>query len=220
MPTTLDYKTAIIAKGFDAVTQASAILGAINAARTDLANERRWGCLQVLGNTSLTTTIGSPIVATTGIADLLYIDAVRLQQGTTQGWDLDPIDLQEFRRLENLDRANGMPNYWAAAAGASPAAIRVGPRPDQVYTLVVDYVKQLTDLAADADPDVFPVAFKSAIVWKACEHLSFRTRQPDALQLAQRAYGFELAKLSQAEGLGQRQSSEQVASSGYWDWCS
>lgn len=215
--TLLDYKNGVAAKGFDSVTQATALLDAVNSARRDFVNERRWGFLQALGNTTLTTTLGVPTVATSTITDLLYIDAVRMQQGTT-GYDLQPTDLQKFRRLENLDRVNGLPRWWTAPPGASPAAIRLGPRPDGVYTLVLDYVKTVADMATDADPEtIIPLACKTAVVWKACEHLAFRTRQPDALSLAERKYGLELAKLTQAEGLGQRQESTQVVDSGYWD---
>lgn len=215
--TLLDYKNAVVAKGFDSVTQATALNDAVNSARRDFLNERRWGFLQSLSNTTLTSTIGQATVVTSPVADLLYIDAVRLQQGT-QGITLTPLELQEFRRLENLDRVNGVPVYWTAPPGAVPSAIRLGPRPDAAYTLVLDYVKSAVDLATDGTSDsVIPEACKTAIVWKACEHLSFRTRQENAQAMAQRSYAFELAKLSQAEGMGQRQQSEQVGNSGYWD---
>lgn len=215
--TLLDYKNDAIAKGFDNVTSATALTVAINAARRDFLNERRWGFLQTLGNTTLTATIGQATVATSGLTDLLYIDAVRVQQGTV-GYDVIPLDLQEFRRIENLDRVNGLPRWWTAPPGAGPAALRLGPRPDAAYTVVLDYVKKATDLAVDADPDnVIPDACRTAIAWKTSEHLSFRLNQFDKQTVAQRSYGIELAKLSQAEALGQRQRSEQVSESGYWD---
>lgn len=216
--TLLDYKTAVYNKGFDSVTQGTVVADAVNAARAELLNERRWGFLETLGNATLTTTVGQSTVATATITDLLYIDAVRMQLNN-QGYTLTPLALQEFRRLENLDRTNGAPTWWTAAAGAGPATIRLGPRPDQVYTLLVDYVKSTIDLANDATAEpTLPANFKTAVVWKACEHLAFRLRQPDTQQLANRNYGLELAKLVRQEGMGQRQESQQVAESGYWDY--
>ena len=158
-------------------------------------------------------------MATSPITDLLYLDAVRLQDAAGNGYDLTPADsLQNFRRLANLDHVKGMPVYWAAVPGATPPNIYLGPRADRVYTLVVDYVKTAADFAAAGDTEtVIPQTFKSAVVWKAIEHMCFRRGDPQGLGMASQMYTNEVLKLASQESMGDRQRADEVVSSGFWD---
>lgn len=213
------YVDAVVAHGYDVTTQATPILAAVNLSRQDLLNERRWGFLQTLGNAALTTTANQEATSTAGIADLLYLDAVRMQDTASTGYELEPVsDLQEFRRLANLDRTASVPIYWMARPGATPPNIYLGPRPNAVFTLLVDYVQTAADLATvGATEAVIPQNFIPAVAWKAVAHMAFRGRDQAGMSLANQSYAIEVAKLASQEEMGQRQRADSVVSSGYWD---
>jgi hypothetical protein len=211
LTTLLDYKTAVMAAGFDRVTDDDALVDAINEARETLKEERRWSWSGVVGNTTLTLAYDTPSEALNGITDLAYVDAVRIEIGNTQP-TLEYRNLQALRDKEHDDRSPGVPLYWTEAAGQ----LRFWPSPDQAYTVTVDYIRTLTDLAVDADIDAdIPPAFKASVKWKAVELLSFRTRDYQGMQMAQGMYAAELRRKVGGEAISQRQTSRQVGQSAH-----
>ncbi len=206
--TILDYKNAIRARGYDG-TSDTTLVEAIGEARDNVASERRWSWLEVSGSTSLVLAYDTPSESLAAVADLLYVDAVRLEYGTDRPW-LDYLKPQELRDREHSDRAVGVPQYWTQAAGQ----IRVWPSPNQAYTLSIDYVRALTPPDND-DTDVdlaVPAHFKGLIAWKACVLLAFRQREAWAMQYASDEYERELRRKISGESLGQRQTTDQVKS--------
>jgi hypothetical protein len=209
LTTLLDYKTAVMSAGYDRVTDDDALLDAINEARQSVKEERRWSWSGVFGNTTLTLTYDTPSVALNGIADLAYVDAVRIEFGTTY-LTIDYASPQKLRDLEHNDRAPGEPQYWTEAAGQ----LRFWPSPDKAYSVSVDYVRTMTDLAVDTDIDSdIPPAFKALVKWKAVEALCFRTRDFQGSQIAEGKYLAELRRKINGEAVTQRQTAQQVRSS-------
>lgn len=204
-------RTAIQARGYgtDTATQQTAM---VNAVYREIAGQHRWPWLEAQSST-LTTTIGDPDYATTGIsADLMYIDAVRLTRGTTY-LPLEYIAPQDFRDLEHVDRDNGEPIYWTYMN----YNLRLWPRPDQVYTVTVDYLFRPTDLSADSDQPLFDATYHDVLVWGAIRDLAFRERDWSAKNFADAEYSARFGKMERAYGMKQRQNSSHVQGSKFWD---
>lgn len=79
---------------------------------------------------------------------------------------------------------NSVPTHYYIKSGA----IGFWPAPADVYTVTVDYYKNLTELSADADTPIVPVAYREALVQYALsmEH-DFNT-DPDLAQKAMNRY--------------------------------
>lgn len=208
LTTLLQYKTAVRAAGYDG-SDDTALLDAINEARRSIVDERRWKWMEAVGNTALVLAYDTPSVAL-NVVDLLYVDAVRIQFGTERPL-LTWLPLQELREKEHDDRTPGVPRYWTQAAGQ----LRVYPSPDKAYTISLDYMKTITDLAVDADVDGYlPVSFKGLVKWKAAALMAFRQRDGLGMQSAEAAYQAELTRKAGQDSIDQRQHSQQVKS--YW----
>lgn len=215
--TLTDYTADVTNKGFDSVTQDPAITAAINAARRRILSARRWAWMRVLGNSTVNLVAGTNSAALTGITDLLYVDAVRLELNGT-GYDLEPLPLEQLREYQNSYRARAIPEYWACVDGATPADIFVWPTPDAAYTARIDYVQTAADLS-DASPTetVLPGVLRDAVSWGAAVDLSYRLRDQPGAQSAQGMYLAEVGQVATQERAGSRQSSKQIRKSGQWD---
>ena len=203
MATLLDYKNAVAAKGYEAVTTASAITAAINAARRRVVNARRWTFLEAAP---------APLVTTAGAAGITVsaawrIDAVRIGQGNS-AWDLQYRPVQEVRRRQTEDTVPGTPRFWSKRAGQ----LIFYPIADGVYNVTVDYVGEtLPMLVADADVEtMFEDTFIDVIAWAAARELSFRMRDYNAIAAADSEYQTLLAALIRDDNTTQRQSARQV----------
>lgn len=206
LTTLLQYKTAVTSAGFDSVSDSTALLDAINEARQSIADERRWPWLEATGNTTLVLAYDTPSEALNGITDLLYVDAVRLELNGTY-LEISYLTPQDLRDKEHIDRSPSIPLFWTQSAGQ----LRVYPSPDQAYVVSVDYIKTITPLAADADPDDFvPPDFKALVKWKAVEALAPRVRQFQLAQHATMMYDRELRRKEGRDAVKQRQTSQQV----------
>lgn len=201
--TLLDYKNAVLAKGFEAVTTAPAITAAINAARRRIVNARRWTFLEA-EDTSLVTAYG---VATVAVSSAWRIDAVRASQsGSTR--ELEYRTPQEIRRLALQDSLPGTPYYWSKRAGN----IIFYPVPDGVFALTVDYVKETVPaLVADGDVEtVLEDTMVDCVAWAAVRTLSFLMRDYNAVSFADSEYQTLIAAAIRDDNTPQRQSARQV----------
>jgi hypothetical protein len=118
---------------------------AINSVNRRIEGMHRWPWQEA--TTGYGRTRSRPPARLTSLpADLLHIDTVRLENGTTY-LDLEWERPVEIRRLLHLDRDNGTPTLWTKWNGQ----ILVYPRADLAYTATLDYIKDPVDLVADGD---------------------------------------------------------------------
>lgn len=208
MTTLLQYKTAVTARGYDAVTAAPAILDAINGARHDVLDHRNWSFLEA--SASLATVAGTATVALTSITDLLRVDAVRLSLSGA-AYPVSYLPPQQFkdRRQEDL-LSRAAPSYWTIYDDV----LNLWPVPDQAYTVTVDYTAKPADLAGDADTCPIPSNAKDTVAWGAAKYLAFRQRDPAAMQLAEAQFERGLARLARNDERQQRQTPSRVRQSG------
>ena len=67
-------------------------------------------------------------------------------------------------------------------------SIGLWPSPNDVYTVNVDYYKVPTELSADADTPIIPVAYREALVQYALSHEHDFNTDPDLAQKAMNTY--------------------------------
>ncbi len=208
-------QTAVQNRGYSTDTSAAQI-DIINSVYRELRSERQWWWLEKQ-DTSLLTTIGVGTVSHSTIADFLHPTAVRIQLPTNpypQGvYDLTYMPPQEMRSNEHLWRDQGIPEYWSEQAGV----FHFWPIPDQVYTVVVDYIRDPGDLVLTTDVPVFPAVYHDVLVWGAVAELTFRERDVFNNRTAMEVYQAKLEKMRKADSIRQRQSSRYVTRSGMYD---
>jgi len=170
---------------------------------------RRWYFLETQAANLVTVAGTSAVPVTT--ADLLHIHAVRQAQGTNYP-DLDPMELQQLRSLRHQDRTPSTPYAWAQANGT----IELYPIPDKVYALTVDYSKHPTAPTTGADLLVIPSAYINVLVFGVAEMLAFRQRDWNAVAGFKGEYKEAIKEMIGAENIKQRQASDTIGSSDFW----
>lgn len=210
-PTLTQLQSSIQARGHGADT-VSAQTDAINATLRRLYGMRRWQFLDARAPTNLLATVNNPVVSLTGVADLLHVDAVRVEKGLDT-WDLDYLPAEELRRREWADRQADRPLYWTRQGDE----LWLYPRPNQAYIVGVDYIKTPVDLVAGADRAALPATYTDVVVWGALIDLAFRQRDWNAAAIAERQFEKRLAEMIVQFGLKQRQTSSQVAAWDGWE---
>jgi hypothetical protein len=197
--------------GTDTATQQ---LEALNEEVRELYLERKWQWREA--TTTLTATIGNNAVAlTAGIGQVL---TVRLQDSTVAAYDLEWLEPEDFRDIEQGDipAENGRPSYWTRFANA----LRLWPRPDKAYTVVVDYVIVRTADLASGDEVPLPYEYEDIVVYGVVYRMAIRQRD---FQLAEWAYGkrgelFALAAKDDDNRQRQRESIVVQSPSRWQEW--
>lgn len=208
--TLVTLRTAVKNAGYDQITPAI-IDEAIRAAIKRILNAGRWPWRETQ-STTLTTTVANPSVAL-ATADIVHVHSVRLQVGTAYT-DLEYRTLEELRRLRHLNRDTATPSYWSQGNGT----LEFFPIPDKAYTVVLDYANFPTTLpTADGDVSPIPSAWDDTTVWGAVSKLAFRQRDVNAKNQADGEFLSQLRDMKGAYNIRQRQSSDQVARSSFWD---
>lgn len=205
-----EYVTLVRDKGYDGTSGTTdAMVGrAVNAARRRLIKDRRWRFLET-ANTSLVTVALNPVVSLASITGLAHVDAVRpVLAGVERETEFQP--LQELRHRQTVLPATGIPHTWTRRN----ASLLLYPTPDVVYTLNIEYVARLDDLAG-ATEDTIPEDLQDLVAWAAVPDLAFRQRDSAAMQMAEAQYQQLLRQAAAQENVQQRQASRQVRS-GYW----
>lgn len=205
-------RTAIQQRGYASDT-ATAQTELLNSVYRRLSGMRRWPWLET-GTAGLVTIVGqSAYNLLSTVPDFLHVDAVRLEIGT-EYYDLEYEREQDFRSLQHTDRTNGIPSLWTLRGRAD---LNLHPRPDRVYTVTVDYLKDPPDLLSDSDQPLVPATYQDILVWGAIVELAYRERDWQGVQVADANYGQRLLDMMLEYGLTQRQTSTQVVQSGTYD---
>lgn len=91
--------------------------------------------------------------------------AYRVSDGLSQEKELAWMDYDLFRKQFYLgSQTAGNVQYWSVSPDE---AFLIGPAPDSAHFIRADYIKDYTDLTADADIPVIPTRFHMIIVWRA-----------------------------------------------------
>jgi len=201
-------RTALQARGYatDTATQQTEL---INAVYREVSGYRRWDWLQAAGGS--TTVVGQDTVSTGGITNLVSIDTVRVLFGTSY-YDLEYLTPTEFDTRAYVDRDVGTPQYWTYQKGD----LYLWPRPDKVYQVDINYIKDPPDLTADADTPLFPATYHDLLVWGALRDIAHRERDWAASDHANARFETLLARMTAAHGMKQRQAPRQVRRSDFW----
>lgn len=117
------------------------------------------------------------------------LDANNILAVTIQGSANKRLVYWPFNQLRNDQpdfdaEGSSVPQRYYLRAGK----IGFWPQPDAVYSVAIDYYKTITELSADADEPIIPVAYRESLVQYALslEH-SFNT-DPDLAQMAMNRY--------------------------------
>lgn len=207
---------AISSRGYsfpqDITDPANPVVQALNTNYRKVCGAQRWPFLEK-EDSSITTALGQGSYSLSSITDLRQLDAVRLQdpQGNTR--DLDNVEPQEFKSYiaGDLD-GDGTPQRWTQHAGN----LLLWPVPDGPYTLLIDYICQVPDLAAADDVPVLPVTYHDVLVWGAILELAYRERDLLSQELGASYYQELYQQMKDEYLLRQRQTSSTVKRSGYW----
>lgn len=206
--TRAELKTSIQALGYGTDTD-TAQNEAINSTIRRVEGYKRWPW-QETESTAITLALAAKTLASVP-ADVLHVDAVRLQSGTDE-YEPEFKPAQEVRRLLHLDRDNGTPRYWTKYAGS----ILIYPRADRAYTGTLDYVKDPADLSADGNSPLVPATYHDVIKWGSVAQLAYRERDWQAVDHADKMYAIAFAEMNAAVGVLERQNASHVKRSGHW----
>lgn len=123
------------------------------------------------------------------VSEFADIDQNNIVSVAIQGANQRKLSYWPFNQLRasapDFDAiGNGLPNRYYLKAGK----IGFWPVPNAEYTVAVDYYKAVTEMSADADEPILPVAYREALVHYALslEH-NFNT-DPDLAQAAMNRY--------------------------------
>ena len=186
----------------------------INQAYRRVATTRRWVFLDAQATIATNTSTDQYSLSdlTYGITDLQHINAIRSEKGTDY-YDFDFMPPDDFRDLQHAFRDAGVPRYWTRIGDY----IKVWPQPDAVYTLTVDYTKEITDLVNDDDVTLIPDGYVDVLVWGTIISMAYRERDWDGHNFARQMYAEKLGELESEWGMTDRQTPKQIGESGYYD---
>ncbi len=123
--------------------------------------------------------------------------AYRLTDGAATERELMWLDYDQFRKQFIMGTpATGSVQYWSV----SPTeGFLIGPTPDAAHFLRADYVKDYTDLVADADVPAIPARFHMLIVWRALMEYGGFDAASEVYQRAQNNYIVAWPQLVQSQ---------------------
>lgn len=208
--TLAEILTSIRAKGFETDTDAQQRV-AVNSVYRRINGMRRWPYLE-RRSTALLTTANQPNVSLINFPALMWIDAVRLKQGT-EDFTLTYRAPQELREDQAYWPDAGVPDHWTQAAGE----LVLWPTPSAAYTVVLDYTTTPADLTLDADVPVFDSTYHDLLVWGAVVELGFRQRDANLMSMAKTEFNERLTEMVRSYGIRQRQGTLAVQPNEWWD---
>lgn len=190
----------------------AAQLTMLNQVQRRISNARRWTFL--LTTSTKVATVNNPgVVFDTTLGETKRIDAVRLEDSGSNGFELTPIELQTIRQYIVEDEATGKPEYWARRG----QEILLYPIPDAAYTIVIDSVINPAVIASEATNVSIPDSHVDILTWGIIQQITFRERDWDGHNFARQMYSELFTEMIGQYGMLQRQSSTHVISSGQWD---
>lgn len=210
--TLIQLRTAVEDHGFgtDLASQQTTWL---NEEYRNVSGMRRWKWLEA---TTTAATVAGTSAYTPVATDIRNYDAVRAADSQGNEVYLDPRPTQWVReQLQRyplvVDRAP--PRYWARWAGQ----IILYPIPDAVYTLTIDYVRNVTAMVADGDTPSIPEAYDDILVWGAVARSAVRQNNWLTRDFAVQQKESLLSRMEAEEGIEQRQGPIEVEWTGFWD---
>lgn len=151
---------------------------AINECYRELVQYRDWWWLR--RQASGTLTAGSTVLAEPSDVKDQAIQQIRVRDTSGTETPLAEVGPEAFRTLAQELTTRGLPTYWAwmlATTGAQTAHdIQVLRVPDQAYTVVVDYLVEVTPLVQPTDKPLVPQDHQDILVWGAITDLAARQR--------------------------------------------
>lgn len=193
--------------------QAAAQLEWLNTEYRSLGGLRRWKWLEA--RTTVATVAGTSSY-TPSATDIRNYDRIYVADSagndTFMEWKPTQWVVERQHRFNQLsDR--GIPRYWSLFAGA----IQLYPIPDAVYTLQIDYTKNITPMAAPTDVPLLPEAYDDILVYGAAARAAARANnwiiRDDFRGQKQQLINEMLAEYAK----DQTQNSDEVEWTGIWD---
>lgn len=123
--------------------------------------------------------------------------AYRVADGVSQERELEWMDYDTFRKqFYTASHSAGTVQYWSISPSEE---FLVGPTPDSAVFLRADYIKDYTDMAADADTASIPSRFHMLIVWRALMEYGGFDAAGEVYQRAERNYTLGWPQLVQSQ---------------------
>lgn len=121
----------------------------------------------------------------------------RVTDGITQEKDLTWMDYDSFRKAFLTGyHTPGSVQYWSISPSEE---LLIGPTPDSAHFVRSDYIKDYTDMAADADTVLIPPRFHMLIVWRALMEYGGFDAAGEVYQRAERNYTLGWPQLVQSQ---------------------
>lgn len=196
--------------GFD--TEDAQLL-ALETAQSTIDNYRRWSFNDRNEIVPLPAGQSNISLETDLVGEVRFLDAVRVVGGS----ELEFMPYQQFRHWSNsIPAASGAPERWTRHADE----VLVWPVPTETIQLSVDYnerAPRISTLDPATDQLAAPAPYEELIVLGAIRDLAFRERDWDARAAAQQDYAQLLADFTAEHGVQQRQTSDRVVASGFFE---
>lgn len=123
--------------------------------------------------------------------------AYRVADGVGSERELAWLDYDQFRKQFFLGaQAPGAVQYWSVSPQEE---FLIGPTPDSAHFIRADYVKDFTDMAADADVPQLPARFHMLIVWRALMEYGGFDAASEVYQRAEKNYTLAWPQLVQSQ---------------------
>ncbi len=123
--------------------------------------------------------------------------AYRLTDGANTEQALAWLDYDQFRQRYMVgSQTPGQSQYWSIAPDE---AFLIGPTPDSAHFVRADYVKDYSDLTADAQIPSIPARFHMLIVWRALMEYGGFDAAGEVHQRASSNYNLMWPQLTQSQ---------------------
>jgi len=123
--------------------------------------------------------------------------AYRIADGSTIERELVWLTYDAFRKTYFTGGQNsGVVQYWSVSPSDE---FLLGPAPDSAHFVRADYIKDYTDMVADADVPAMPARFHMMIVWRALMEYGGFDAAGEVYQRAEKNYQLMWTSLVQSQ---------------------
>ena len=123
--------------------------------------------------------------------------AYRVSDGASMEQPLAFVDYDTFRQryLVGVQTPSAVQG-WSVSPSEE---FLLGPAPDSAHFVRADYIKDYTDMVADADVPAMPLRFHMLIVWRALMEYGGFDAASEVYQRAERNYNLAWPQLTQSQ---------------------
>jgi hypothetical protein len=122
----------------------------------------------------------------------------RVVDGTNWYWMDQELSYDEFRRAFPPGHAQGVPVAYCVSPVGN---LMLGPTPDRVLSIEMDFLRAPTSLVAPADvPTGLPIAHQNLLVWGALKRVAIIDAASEILSRANTEYSEDWDRLWVAQG--------------------